>query len=50
MPIEQKTPLLPVIDEETGEPKVNPDTGETITARQPYKDADGTIIDYEKNR
>ena len=45
-----KNPLLPVIDPGTGEPKVNPDTGETITARQPYQDADGTVIDYEKKQ
>ena len=45
-----KNPLLPVIDTETGEPTVNPDTGETIMARQPYQDADGTVIDYEKKQ
>ena len=45
-----KNPLLPVIDPETGEPNVNPDTGEVITARQPYQDADGTVIDYEKKQ
>ena len=45
-----QNPLLPVIDAETGEPMVNPDTGETITARQPYRDADGTVIDYEKKQ
>ena len=45
-----ENPLLPVIDMETGEPQVNPDTGETIMARQPYKDADGTVIDYEKKQ
>ena len=45
-----KNPLLPVIDPETGEPKVNPDTGEAITASQPYQDADGTVIDYEKKQ
>ena len=45
-----ENPLLPVIDPETGEPQVNPDTGETIMARQPYKDADGTVIDYEKKQ
>lgn len=43
-------PLQPVIDTETGEPKVNDDTGEVIMSRQPYTDADGTIIDYEKNQ
>ena len=45
-----KNPLLPVIDPETGEPKVNPDTGKVITARQPFQDADGTVIDYEKKQ
>ena len=39
-----------MIDSETGEPQVDPDTGETIMARQPYKDADGTVIDYEKKQ
>ena len=45
-----ENPLQPVIDAETGEPKTDPDTGETIMARQPYKDADGTVIDYEKKQ
>ena len=45
-----ENPLLPVLDPETGEPQVNPDTGETVMARQPYKDADGTVIDYEKKQ
>ena len=45
-----ENPLQPVIDPETGEPQVNPDTGETIMARQPYKDADGTVIDYKKKQ
>ena len=45
-----ENPLLSVIDPATGEPKVNPDTGETIKARQPYQDADGTVIDYEKKQ
>ena len=45
-----KNPLLPVIDPETGEPEVNPDTGEVITASQPFQDADGTVIDYEKKQ
>ena len=45
-----KNPLLPVIDPETGEPKVNPDTGKVIAARQPFQDADGTVIDYEKKQ
>ena len=45
-----ENPLQPVIDPETDEPKVDPDTGETIMARQPYKDADGTVIDYEKKQ
>ena len=43
-----ENPLQPMIDPETGEPQVNPDTGEAIMTRQPYKDADGTVIDYEK--
>lgn len=42
--------LQPVIDPETGEPQVNPDTGEMIMTPQPYKDADGTVIDYEKKQ
>ena len=45
-----ENPFQPVIDSETGEPQVDPDTGETIMARQPYKDADGTVIDYEKKQ
>ena len=45
-----ENPLQPVIDTETGEPQVNPDTGEMIMTRQPYKDADGTVIDYEKKQ
>ena len=45
-----ENPLQPVIDPETDEPKVDPETGETIMARQPYKDADGTVIDYEKKQ
>ena len=45
-----ENPLQPVIDAETGEAKVDPDTGETIMERQPYKDADGTVIDYEKKQ
>ena len=45
-----ENPLQPVIDPETDEPQVDPDTGETIMARQPYKDADGTVIDYEKKQ
>ena len=45
-----ENPLLPVIDPNTGEPQVHPDTGETIMARQPYKDTDGTVIDYEKRQ
>ena len=43
-------PLRPVIDPETGEPKVDADTGEPIMERQPYKDTDGTLIDYEKKQ
>ncbi len=45
-----ENPLQPVIDMETGEPKVNEETGEVIMERQPYKDADGTVIDYEKKQ
>ena len=45
-----ENPLQPVIDPETGEPQVNADTGEPIMTRQPYKDADGTVIDYEKKQ
>ncbi len=45
-----ENPLLPVIDPDTGEAKVDPDTGETIMERQPYTDADGTVIDYEKKQ
>ena len=43
-----ENPLQPVIDPETDAPQVNPDTGEVVMTRQPYKDADGTVIDYEK--
>ena len=45
-----ENPLLPVIDPETDEPKLNPDTGEAIMERQPYRDTDGTVIDYEKKQ
>ena len=45
-----ENPLQPVIDPETNEPKVDPDTGETIMERQPYKDADGTVIDYKNKQ
>ena len=45
-----ENPPLPVIDPGTGEPTVNPDTGEVITAPQPYRDTDGTLIDYEKKQ
>ncbi len=45
-----ENPLQPVIDSETGEPKVNEETGEVIMERQPFKDADGTVIDYEKKQ
>ena len=45
-----ENPLLPVTDPETGEDKIDPDTGEVIMERQPFKDADGTIIDYEKKQ
>ncbi len=45
-----ENPLQPVIDVETGEPQVDPETDETVMTRQPYKDADGTVIDYEKKQ
>ncbi|MDE0638507.1 MAG: TonB-dependent receptor [Candidatus Poribacteria bacterium] len=45
-----ENPLQPVIDPETDEPKVDPDTDEIIMTRQPYRDADGTVIDYEKKQ
>ncbi len=45
-----ENPLQPVIDPETDEPKVDAETGEVIMARQPYRDADGTVIDYEKKQ
>ena len=45
-----ENPLQPVIDTETGEPKVNEETGEVIMERQPFRDADGTVIDYEKKQ
>ena len=45
-----ENPLQSVIDPETGEPQVNEETGEAIMTRQPYKDADGTVIDYEKKQ
>ena len=43
-----ENPLQPVIDPKTGAPQVNEETGEPVMTRQPYKDADGTVIDYEK--
>ena len=45
-----ENPLQSVIDPETGEAKVNEETGEVIMERQPYMDADGTVIDYEKKQ
>ncbi len=45
-----ENPLQPVIDTETGEPKMNEETGEVIMERQPFRDADGTVIDYEKKQ
>ena len=45
-----ENPLQTVIDPETGEAKVNEETGEVIMERQPYMDADGTVIDYEKKQ
>lgn len=45
-----ENPLQPVIDPETGEDRVDPETGEVIMTRQPYMDTDGTVIDYEKKQ
>ena len=45
-----ENPLQPVIDPETGDPKVDADTGEVIMMPQPFKDSDGTVIDYEKKQ
>ncbi len=45
-----ENPLQPVEDPETGEDKVDPETGEVIMVRQPYMDPDGTVIDYEKKQ
>lgn len=45
-----KNPEQPVIDPETGEEMVDEATGEVIMERQPFKDADGTIIDYENKK
>ncbi len=45
-----ENPLQPVIDPVTGEPQLNPDTGEVVMARQPYQDSDGTIIDYKNKQ
>ncbi len=45
-----ENPLQPVDDPETGEDKVNEETGEVIMERQPFMDADGTVIDYEKKQ
>ncbi len=50
MQIGTENPLQPVIDPETDEPKVDAETDEIIMARQPYRDADGTVIDYEKKQ
>ena len=44
-----ENPLLPVIDPNTGDPKVDA-AGEVIMERQPYRDTDGTTIDYEKKQ
>ncbi len=43
-------PLQPIIDPETGEPMVDEATSEVIMERQPFKDADGTVIDYESKK
>ena len=45
-----ENPLQPVIDPETGEEMVDEASGEVITERQPFKDADGTVIDYENKK
>ncbi len=45
-----ENPLQPVIDPETGEEMVDEATGKVIMERQPFKDADGTIIDYENKK
>jgi outer membrane receptor protein involved in Fe transport len=45
-----ENPLQPVIDPATNEPMVNEETSEVIMEPQPFKDADGTIIDYEKQQ
>ncbi|MYI95182.1 TonB-dependent receptor [Candidatus Poribacteria bacterium] len=42
--------LQPIIDPETGESMVDEATGEVIMERQPFKDADGTVIDYENKK
>ncbi len=44
-----ENPLLPVIDSTTGEPMVDA-AGEVIMEHQPYRDTDGTVIDYEKKQ
>ena len=45
-----ENPLQPVIDPGSGEPMVNEETGEVVMERQPFKDADGTVIDYEQKQ
>ncbi len=45
-----ENPLQPVIDPATNEPMVNEETSEVIMEPRPFKDADGTIIDYEKQQ
>ena len=45
-----ENPLKPVIDPATNEPMVNEETDEVIMEPQPFKDTDGTIIDYEKQQ
>ena len=45
-----ENPLQPVIDPETGEEMVDEATGKVIMERQPFIDADGTIIDYENKK
>ncbi len=45
-----ENPLQPVIDPETGEEVVDEATGKVVEEPQPFKDADGTIIDYENKK
>ncbi len=45
-----ENPLQPVIDPETGEEVMDEATGEVVMERRPFKDADGTVIDYENRK